>query len=97
MHEDGPPVPFKAVTYLLFVVFFVLVSVITLNLLVGLTVDDIKTFLDEADLKNLQLKLKYVLGIEKTYTNMLRRNFKSVKNFKLFRNFSSNARIQNLT
>ena len=66
LDENGPPVPFKTVTYILFVVFFVLVSVITLNLLVGLTVDDIQTFLDEADLKNLQLKLKYVIGIEKT-------------------------------
>ena len=61
---DGE-VPFKGATYVLFVIFFFLVSIITLNLLVGLTVDDIQTFLDEADLKNLKLKLAFVLGIEK--------------------------------
>ena len=61
---DGE-VPFKGATYVLFVIFFFLVSIITLNLLVGLTVDDIQTFLDEADLKNLKLKLAFVLGMEK--------------------------------
>ena len=59
------PVPFKGATYVLFVVFFLLVCIITLNLLVGLTVDDIQSFLDEADLKNLKLKLAFVLGLEK--------------------------------
>ena len=61
---DGE-VPFKGATYVLFVIFFFLVSIITLNLLVGLTVDDIQTFLDEADLKNLKLKLAFVLGMKK--------------------------------
>ena len=82
---DSGDVPFKSVTYLLFIVFFVLVSIITLNLLVGLTVDDIQTFLDEADLKNLQLKLRFVLGMEKTYAKLFFRN-----------KFISNARVQNL-
>ena len=54
--EQGK-VPFPTVTYFMFVVFFLLLSIITLNLLVGLTVDDIQTFLDEADLKNLKLKV----------------------------------------
>ena len=84
LDEDGPPLPFATVTYLLFVVFFVLVSVITLNLLIGLTVNDIKIFLDEADLKNLQLKITYVLGIEKTF------------NKRFFEKFFTNARIQKL-
>ena len=54
--ENGK-VPFPTVTYFMFVVFFLLLSTITLNLLVGLTVDDIQSFLDEADLKNLTLKV----------------------------------------
>lgn len=80
---DGE-VPFKGATYLLFVVFFFLVSIVTLNLLVGLTVDDIQSFLDEADLKNLKLKLAFVLGMEKQIP---------------FLNFSwvgSNTRVQSL-
>ena len=44
--------------YLVFVVFFVLLSIITLNLLIGLTVDDIKTFLDDADLEKIKMKVK---------------------------------------
>jgi len=79
------PVPFKGATYVLFVVFFLLVCIITLNLLVGLTVDDIQSFLDEADLKNLKLKLAFVLGLEKQIP---------------FFNFSwigSQTRVQNLS
>merc|ERR1711892_588954 len=68
--ENGK-VPFPTVTYFMSVVFFLLLSIVTLNLLVGLTVDDIQTFLDEADLKNLKLKLKFVLGIEKFYSRLL--------------------------
>ena len=55
------------ITYALFVIFFFLLSIVSLNLLVGLTVDDIKEFLDEAEFKNLKLKLTFVLGIEKLY------------------------------
>ena len=42
----------------MFVVFFVLLSIITLNLLIGLTVDDIKTFLDDADLEKIKMKVE---------------------------------------
>lgn len=42
-------------------------SIVSINLMVGLTVDDIKEFLDEAEFKNLKLKLTFVLGIEKLY------------------------------
>ena len=54
---DEGKVPFPTITYFLFVVFFFLMSIVTLNLLVGLTVDDIKEFLDEAEFKNLKLKV----------------------------------------
>lgn len=54
---DEGKVPFPTITYGLFVVFFFLMSIVTLNLLVGLTVDDIKEFLDEAEFKNLKLKV----------------------------------------
>ena len=57
--EHGP-VPFKFSSYFLFIVLFILLSIITLNLLIGLTVDDIKSFLDEADMKNLKLKVTFL-------------------------------------
>ena len=54
---DSGKVPFPSVTYTLFLVFFFLISIVTLNLLVGLTVDDIKASLDEAENKNLTMKV----------------------------------------
>merc|ERR1719481_139306 len=83
--EDNLPVPFKLTSYTLFIVLFILLSIITLNLLIGLTVDDIKSFLDEADMKNLKLKLRYVLEIEKFYTKYLPGflKFSKVQNFTL--------------
>ena len=60
--------PFPTVTYALFVVFFLLISIVTLNLLVGLSVDDIKASLDEAENKNLTMKViklpVYVLKLD---------------------------------
>ena len=57
-HGEEGGVPYPQITYMLFVVFFFLLSIVTLNLLVGLTVDDIKEFLDEAEFKNLKLKVR---------------------------------------
>ena len=61
------PLPYINITYALYLVFFFLMSIVSINLMVGLTVDDIKEFLDEAEFKNLKLKLTFVLGIEKLY------------------------------
>ena len=61
------PLPYFNITYSLYIVFFFLMSIVSINLMVGLTVDDIKEFLDEAEFKNLKLKLTFVLGIEKLY------------------------------
>lgn len=66
-HGEEGMVPYPQITYMLFVVFFFLLSIVTLNLLVGLTVDDIKEFLDEAEFKNLKLKVTWL----KLYTNEL--------------------------
>ena len=52
--EKGP-VPFPFMTYLLFVFFFIIMSIIIINLLVGLTVDDIKGFLDNAALTKIAM------------------------------------------
>ena len=54
---DYGKVPFPGLTYTIFVIFFLLISIVTLNLLVGLTVDDIKASLDQAEIRNLTLKV----------------------------------------
>ena len=51
----------------MFVVFFFMVSIVALNVLVGLTVDDIRNFLQNADLWKLSMRLKYILETERHY------------------------------
>ena len=58
-------VPFVGTTYTIFVIFFVILSIVALNVLVGLTVDDIRNFIDTADLRKLSARLKYVLQMER--------------------------------
>ena len=58
-------VPFPFLTYALFVAFFFLVSIVALNVLVGLTVDDIRNFLQNADLLKLKFRLRYILAQER--------------------------------
>ena len=51
----------------MFVIFFFMVSIVALNVLVGLTVDDIRNFLENADLWKLSMRLKYILETERHY------------------------------
>ena len=61
--DDGPP-PFPYMSYILFIVFFILLSIILINLLVGLTVNDVSLFVEVADLKKMSMRLKFVLNME---------------------------------
>ena len=65
-------VPFPFLTYSLFVVFFVMLSIVALNVLVGLTVDDIRNFLEDADLRKLSMRLKFVLEMERHYIHKVK-------------------------
>ena len=60
-------VSFPAVTYAMFVIFFFMVAIVALNVLVGLTVDDIRNFLENADLWKLSMRLRYILETERHY------------------------------
>ena len=63
--QDWESVPFPFITYSLFLVFFFFVSIVGLNVLVGLTVDDIRNFLNNADLRKLTMRLKFILVMER--------------------------------
>ena len=65
--QGSRTVPFPTVTYAMFVIFFFMVSIVALNVLVGLTVDDIRNFLENADLWKLSMRLKYILETERHY------------------------------
>ena len=62
--QDWEKVPFPFITYGMFLVFFFFVSIVALNVLVGLTVDDIRNFLENADLRKLTMRLKFILQME---------------------------------
>ena len=73
-------VPFKQVTYTMFVIFFLMLSLVAINVLVGLTVDDIRNFLENADLRKLTMRLKYILAMERhKYQKRKRNNDKKPK------------------
>ena len=66
LKADGREVlPFPAPTYAMFIFFFALVSILSLNVLVGLTVEDIRRYLENADLMALSMKLEYTLNIQR--------------------------------
>ena len=65
-------VPFPFLTYSLFVVFFFMLAIVALNVLVGLTVDDIRNFLEDADLRKLSMRLKFVLEMERHYIHKMK-------------------------
>ena len=62
----GPQeVPFSGPTYSIFVIFFLLLSIVALNVLVGLIVDGIPNFLQNADVRMLSLLVRIVIEREK--------------------------------
>ena len=63
--QDWESVPFPFITYGMFLVFFFFVSIVAINVLVGLTVDDIRNFLENADLRKLEMRLKFILAMER--------------------------------
>ncbi|CAI8048714.1 Transient receptor potential cation channel subfamily A member 1 homolog [Geodia barretti] len=68
-------IPFPPVTYILWIVFIILMPILLTNLLVGLAVDDIKGILEAAVLKRLALKVELTLNIEELFPVHLRRFF----------------------
>ena len=63
--QNWEKVPFPFMTYSMFIIFFFSVSIVALNVLVGLTVDDIRNFLNNADLRKLTMRLKFILQMER--------------------------------
>ena len=57
---DQETLPFPATTYAIFAVFFAFVSILSLNVLVGVTVDDIRRFLENANVMLLSKQIEFV-------------------------------------
>ena len=71
----------------MFIIFFLLLSIVALNVLVGLTVDDIRNFLVHADLLKLKLLLQIVLERE-SGKNLIEPNILSKDPGKFYLNIS---------
>ena len=59
--QDWEKVPFPVVTYTLFLTFVISVTFIAFNVLVGLTVDDIRKILNNAETRNLMMKNDFMI------------------------------------
>ncbi|XP_069174847.1 transient receptor potential cation channel subfamily A member 1 homolog isoform X4 [Procambarus clarkii] len=71
--ENGQTLKYPEITYILFVAFLVLMSILIMNLLVGLAVDDIKAVQDQAILKRLAMQTQMVLDVEALIPETLKR------------------------
>ena len=61
--------PFPVVTYTMFLAFVICVTFVAFNVLVGLTVDDIRKFLGNADLRKLSMRLEFIRQMEQVQKN----------------------------
>ena len=62
--QDWEKVPFPVVTYTMFIAFVIACAFLAFNVLVGLTVDDIRKFLDNADLRKVSMRLEFIRQME---------------------------------
>lgn len=60
------------VDYLLYYKFVVLMSILLINLTVGLCIGEINTVMDESELKNLKTRIKFVLKVQDCLVDMSR-------------------------
>ncbi|KAF7260928.1 hypothetical protein EG68_03266 [Paragonimus skrjabini miyazakii] len=72
-HERSDAIFFSGVTYALFVTFLIVMSIVIMNLLVGLAVDDIKGVQNEATIQRLAMQIQLILDIESLLPHWLRR------------------------
>lgn len=63
------------ITYIIFIAFMILMSILIMNLLVGLAVDDIKAVQDQAVLKKLAMQTQMVFDVEVLIPETLRRMY----------------------
>ncbi|XP_052808936.1 transient receptor potential cation channel subfamily A member 1 homolog [Mya arenaria] len=66
---------YKVLAYILFVVFMVVMSIIIMNLLVGLAVDNIKEVQEQAELTRKGMQVELALDVERMVPDFFRRKF----------------------
>merc|ERR1719219_3403610 len=61
---------FVGYTASIFIVFVIIMSIIIMNLLTGLAVDDIQSIAENAELKKLSMQVELVLGLERIFSRL---------------------------
>eukprot|EP00094_Tigriopus_californicus_P006606 TCALIF_06362-PA protein Name:"Similar to trpa-1 Transient receptor potential cation channel subfamily A member 1 homolog (Caenorhabditis elegans)" AED:0.12 eAED:0.12 QI:8/0.6/0.31/0.93/1/1/16/267/1355 len=74
-NKEHMVLPYREATFLFFLVFMIIMSIIVMNLLVGLAVDDIKAVQDNAVLQRLAMQVTLNLDVEKILPEFIRRRF----------------------
>ncbi len=72
---DRALLPYRSFTLLFFLVFMVIMTIIIMNLLVGLAVDNIKMVQENAALQRLAMQVELNLDVEKLLPEWIRRRF----------------------
>lgn len=79
-HTDGNgDLEFPTLTFFFFLVFLVIMSIIVVNLLIGLAVDDIKSVQEQAILKRLAMQVELVLDAERLLPAFILRRVQKLK------------------
>lgn len=82
-NELNDEINLKPASYIIFIIFVFVMTVIIMNLLVGLAVDDIKAVQEQAVLKRLAMQVELALDVEAVSPEFFRkRNFKRVETIK---------------
>lgn len=78
-HDENNSLQFSTLTYFFFFGFLVIMSIIVVNLLIGLAVDDIKSVQEQAILTRLAMQVELVLDVERLLPNIFLRRFAKQK------------------
>ncbi|XP_041463333.1 transient receptor potential cation channel subfamily A member 1 homolog isoform X1 [Lytechinus variegatus] len=81
---------YEGITYVIFVVFVVIMSIIIMNLLVGLAVDDIKEVQEQAKLQRLAMQVDLAMDVQEALPSFIWRQY-IIKTKRIYPNrFASN-------
>ncbi|KAK3773373.1 hypothetical protein RRG08_023251 [Elysia crispata] len=72
-NDNTNDIKYPAASYIIFVIFLVIMSILLMNLLVGLAVDDIKAVQQQAALKRMAMQVDLALDVERIIPDFLRR------------------------
>ncbi|XP_069972152.1 transient receptor potential cation channel subfamily A member 1 homolog isoform X2 [Penaeus vannamei] len=73
--NNDDPLEYPEVTYALVIAFLVIMSILIMNLLVGLAVDDIKAVQEQAMLQKLAMQTKLLMEVEMVIPDRVRRKY----------------------